>query len=123
MKDDCPGFIRMGAHHRILAIDLDETILRGKFPAVGDPLPSVVSRMRHLKEMGCRIIIHTSRINPAYADIQEEQIEAIRAALHIHNISYDEIWTEAGKPLACAYIDDKSYPSIAAFLEIHDQRE
>lgn len=117
MRDTCPAFILMGTHNRVVAVDLDDTLLSGKFPEVGQPLPSVVSRMWRLKEIGFRIIIHTARICPGREAIREEQLEAIHAVLHVHEIPYDEIWTGAGKPIACAYIDDKSYPSVAAFLE------
>lgn len=119
----CPLYKEMGAHWKVIAIDLDDTLVYGQFPGIGKPMPSIVTRMKRLQDDGCRIIIHTSRISPWYQNQREEQLQKIGAALKEHGIKWHEIWEGMGKPLACAYIDDKSYKSLAAFLDELDWRE
>ena len=115
-EENCPVYRQMGKHPRMIAVDLDDTLLIGCFPGAGSPMPNIITRMRLLKEKGCRIIIHTSRINPHYAEQREEQLETIRDALDKYGIPYDEIWTGEGKPLACCYVDDKAFPSLGALV-------
>lgn len=116
-SDTCPLFIKYGAHGKVVAIDLDGTLCANRFPDVGYPLPGVVMRMRRVKELGCHIIIHTARICSFYKDILQEQVDSIHHALTEHGIPYDEIWIGVGKPLSCAIIDDKSYKSVAEYLQ------
>lgn len=116
-SDNCPLFLKYGAHGKVIAVDLDGTIFANRFPEIGTPLPGVVTRMRRLKELGCHIIIHTARIGPHYEEIWGQQLGKIHNALVEHGIPYDEVWMGEGKPLTCAILDDKSYKSVAEYLQ------
>lgn len=117
-SDDCPAFKRAGAHKRTVAVDLDGTLFGmtgGK--EIGKPLPGVAQRMLALKEKGFHIIIHTARMCDECQEIWGPQGTEILTALHLAGIPFDEIWNGRGKPIACHYVDDKAWTSVAELIE------
>lgn len=124
-SDTCPLFLKQGVHGKVLAIDLDDTLFTGHhFPEVGGPLPSVLKRLAWLNKRGYEIIIHTSRINSTYAAGQiDSQINVVREALIRYSLPIYEIWTGIGKPMACHYVDDKAWKSLAALVNELEYQE
>jgi len=117
-REDCPLFILFGRCNRVFAVDLDNTLFCFiGLDKIGPPMPSIITRMNQLKDMGCWIIIHTSRISPEYLQQQDHQMDMIESALHLWKIPFDEIWTGEGKPLACGYVDDKAYHSLGELIQ------
>ena len=96
-----------------VAVDLDGVLAEytewkgiGHF---GDPIPGAVEFIDALREH-FDIIIHTvrcsSEINgPESANLL---VKRVRNWLDKHGFHYDHIWSEPGKPLAVAYIDDRA---------------
>ena len=117
-REDCPNFRRMGQCTKVFAIDLDNTLFCFiGLDKIGPPMPSILTRMNQLRDMGCRIIIHTSRISPPYHQQRQHQISLIESALRSYGVPFDEIWTGEGKPIACGYVDDKAYHSLGELIQ------
>ena len=99
-------------HRGIIVVDLDGTICEHRYPAFGEPIAGAKEALQRLKAAGFRIVIHTVRTSSAFqaAGLYEPEVnspEAVSAFLQSHEIPYDEIWMH-DKPLAIAYIDDRS---------------
>lgn len=76
----------------IIAVDFDHTLVNGE-----QPLPGAKEAMRALRDAKHKIIIHSCNDD-----------EWIRRVLNNNDIPYNYIWTEKGKPIAHAYIDDRA---------------
>ena len=99
-------------HRGIIVVDLDGTICEHRYPAFGEPIAGAKEALQRLKAAGFKIVIHTVRTSSAFqaAGLYEAEVnspEAVSAFLHKHAIPHDEIWVH-DKPLAIAYIDDRS---------------
>ncbi|MBE3583152.1 MAG: hypothetical protein IMX01_03440 [Limnochordaceae bacterium] len=103
---------RQPPHQRTLCVDFDGTITdydhyrgRGVFDP---PLPGAVETLQRLKTEGWKILIYTTR----------SEVDEIARYLQAHGIPYDGINrdpdgpsdTNAGKPAADAYLDDRAVP-------------
>lgn len=99
----------------MVCVDLDGTLLTDSWPKLGDWMPGAIQAMMAFHEAGCRIIVHTSRLNPfdmvtghpkpAWAVATE--IQHINFMLEIAGLTFVELWTKTGKPGADVYIDNK----------------
>lgn len=111
-----------------IVIDLDHTICRPDSHSGNSiakyrkakPIPSVINKMRELKEKGFYIIIHTSRRMKTCNNDVEKVKEAVETLtiqwLENEGVPYDDL--VFGKPYATHYyIDDKNL-SIEKFLEL-----
>lgn len=117
-REDCPAFQKVGKHEKVLSVDLDGTLFSSPVPQeIGLPIEGEVLRLRKLKAMGFYIIIHTARINNECEEVWGPQEHLIREALEKAGVPYDEIWAGRGKPIACHYIDDRSWKTVAAFFQ------
>ncbi len=90
-----------------VCVDLDGVLARydgwaGK-KTIGDPLPGALEFLRKLQSFA-EVIIYSSRID------QEKKADAEILAdwLNQHQLPYDAIHQEAGKPKALAFIDDRA---------------
>lgn len=101
-----------------VAIDLDGVIFQYKewedVDDFGAPILGARTFLNDLREMGCYIIIHTSRINkrftgPCFSSHKIMDLLCIvRRELVKHDLPFDMFWTAKGKPLADFYIDDRA---------------
>ncbi len=100
-----------------VAIDLDGTLAKYDgwkgIEVVGDPVKKAVAFTQELKKRGHYIIIHTARLCKLNAKNGKAH-KVVRQWLIKHGFAFDEIWTGAGKPIACAYIDDRAVPCTPA---------
>lgn len=99
-------------HRGTIVVDLVGTICEHRYPAFGEPIAGAKEALQRLKAAGFWIVVHTVRTSSAFqaAGLYEPEInssEAVSAFLQSHAIPYDEIWMH-DKPLAIAYIDDRS---------------
>ena len=99
-------------HRGVIVVDLDGTICEHRYPAFGEPIAGAKEALLRLKAAGFWIVIHTVRTSSAWqaAEAYAPEVnspEAVSAFLQHHEIPYDEIWMH-DKPLAIAYIDDRS---------------
>lgn len=111
----------------IFAIDFDGTIVRHKFPEIGEIIPDAVEAMRQIKDLGHHIIIWTCRAG----DTLKEAIDFLNA----NNIPYDCVnqnlpWhithynNDSRKIFADIYIDDANagrwtWPEVLAVARGH----
>ena len=99
-------------HRGAIVVDLDGTICEHRYPAFGEPIAGAKEALQRLKAAGFWIVIHSVRTSSAFqaAGLYEADVnspEAVSAFLQRQEIPYDEIWMH-DKPLAIAYIDDRS---------------
>ena len=112
----------MRAKHKIVAIDLDETIIRtaideenfhlySPVEITGNPMEDVVEALNILRDSGFEIVIYTCRTNPEEECNMPHTSEAvevrIRLKLKALKIPFDRI--SFYKPVADIYIDDKGF--------------
>lgn len=76
----------------VIAVDFDGTLVNGE-----EPLPGAKEAMQALRDADHVIIIHSCNNE-----------DWIRRVLNNADIPYDYIWTKPGKPIAHAYVDDRS---------------
>lgn len=100
-------------HKRIIAVDLDGTILREKKPVksvtdFGQPEKKVRECLKFLQRHGFEILIHTCRTSPELSDQPPVWLWMnVEEALKEREIPFDRIYNGLGKPLAEFYIDDR----------------
>lgn len=101
---------------RSVAVDLDGTLAQydGWKGAehIGQPFKGAVQFTKALKQAGFHIIIHTARTCEANA-YQGKSARIARRWLKDHGFKFDEVWTGVGKPIACAYVDDRAVQCTA----------
>jgi hypothetical protein len=74
------------------------------------PMPGASEALKHLRKLGCQIIIHTTRATDrvVFGQFQPNQLNELKRWLAVNEIPYDTIWTQTGKPLAHVYLDDRA---------------
>ncbi len=125
----------MGAELRRIAstvvVDLDGTLMTpprpildaaGELRTDGEPEPGAVEAMRALHAAGWRIVVSSSRTWDRWGPRRHVWVEQIRDWLERNGIPYDEVFVDAGKPAAAAYVDDnairyeRNWPDIVVRL-------
>lgn len=107
----------------IIALDLDGTMTSASSftPEIGPPredLLKIIPKLKRLKEIGCRILIHTVRGNDAQ----------IREWLERYGIPYDFINKHneqppdsSDKPIATLYVDDRAISAKQPWEDIYTE--
>lgn len=96
-----------------IAVDLDGVLAQYDgwqgIDHIGPPIPGVIEFMVNLRKLG-RVVVYTTRTNAfnALDGDKESLVEKVKGWLEIHSIPYDEIYSEPGKPLCVAMIDDRA---------------
>lgn len=100
-------------NEKVIAVGLDGVLAmydhwRG-IDQIGAPLPGAVEFTRALSKLG-RVMIYTVRCSATVnaPTLGVELVERVRNWLDEHGFSYDEIWSEVGKPLYNVLIDDRA---------------
>jgi hydroxymethylpyrimidine pyrophosphatase-like HAD family hydrolase len=89
---------------KVLALDLDGTVLHDRFPEFGKPIEGMLDQLHALRAIGWKIAIWTCRTDTA----------KIKAALELHGVPFDFINenplydTGSRKIHADVYLDDKA---------------
>lgn len=96
---------------KVIVFDIDETILttKNRDYANSKPIKSVVEKIKNLKNLGWRVVLHTSRgmgRSNNIDDVAKEVEKEIKYSLKKHQIPYDELIL--GKTWAALYVDDKA---------------
>jgi len=100
------------AHKRTVAVDLDGVLAQYTgwkgIDHIGDPIPGARAFLQTLRER-FEVVIHSCRCN---TELNREGANLLRNRirdwLEKHDLPYDHIWAEAGKPAAVAYVDDRA---------------
>jgi|WetSurMetagenome_2_1015567.scaffolds.fasta_scaffold15150_3 hypothetical protein len=97
----------MSIRPKVLAVDLDGTILHDEFPAKGDPIDGMKEQLEALRELGWKIVIWTVR----------DDNEGVAKHLKKHGVPFDYINEnpfgppkQSRKIYADAYLDDRAIP-------------
>lgn len=77
----------------LIGIDFDHTLVDGD-----TPLEGAKDAINLLREKGHKILIYSAN--------RKEWIEQV---LNNHDIRFDRIWTDRGKPNCDIFVDDKGY--------------
>src|SRR5690242_19879458 len=98
-----------------IALDLDGTLLEGRWPEMGEWLPGAKEAVRTLVDAGHRCFIYSARLSPYMPDGSErdparvmQSIQAVRDLLDDAGLREVDIWTGAGKPFWDVLVDDKA---------------
>ena len=106
-------------HPKSVAIDLDGTLAQYDgwkgIEHVGEPHKGARQFTEALRNAGCYIIIHTARTCTANSD-NGKAGDVVRNWLECHGSCFDVVWTGVGKPIACAYVDDRAVACAPDFL-------
>ncbi|HUW45779.1 MAG TPA: hypothetical protein VMW50_08285 [Dehalococcoidia bacterium] len=101
-----------------IIVDFDGTICGFAFPDTGPPEPHVQEGLQKLKNAGFEIVIHSIRINKNWGFASQcKHLSIIETYMSVHNLPYDEILVNPGKPFAMAYIDDRAVQHKGDWLE------
>ena len=102
---------------KTICVDLDGVLCSWadgwKGPHIfGDPIPGAKEFLEKLRAIG-EVVIHTSRCWGGWVEKDDRRSywdikHSIAAWLEDHDLPYDRIHTDAGKPPAVAYIDDRA---------------
>jgi len=101
------------SHRRVLAVDLDGTILTSKRTPMGiEEFGKGERKVREcllfLQKHGFDILVHTTRVNHRLHDKAPPVLRMnIVDALSVNRIPFDSVWCGSGKPLAEFYVDDR----------------
>ena len=116
---------RTDIHHRVtaspyitaprIAVDFDGTLTtdcdkagnKAVWPAIGEPMPETIARVRELADRGWQIIIHTCRTSPLGDGPHSpmDRLIEVRQWLDDNGVPFHEIWPFP-KPHADIYLDD-----------------
>ena len=106
---------------KVAALDFDETVARYN---CGAPITEVLEAVRMLHARGYYILVHTSRVNEHWPRaLRERNVREMTDWLEAHDVPYDDIWRERGKPLADCYIEDLAVIPRGTAAQIVEQCE
>lgn len=95
----------------IICVDFDGTIVKHKFPAIGDPVPGALDSLKLFKKLGVTLILWTVRSDgQKNGDVLSQAIEYCRQ----NGVEFDAVnenpeqkkWSSSSKAYAHYYIDD-----------------
>ncbi len=93
----------------IIAVDFDGTIVKHKFPKIGEPVPGATAWLRAFAVNGAKLILWTMRsgkhLHEARAYCEAQQIPLWGANSNPDQAS----WTNSTKAYAHLYIDDAAF--------------
>ena len=102
---------------KVIAIDFDGTIVKHKFPEIGEPMPGAFEVLKELQEAGFKLILWTCREDDGYL-IDRQFLTAAVEFCQKHGMEFDAVnetledfeYRHEGmlrrKPCANYYVDD-----------------
>ncbi|HBX44463.1 MAG TPA: hypothetical protein DEG28_01020 [Porphyromonadaceae bacterium] len=107
----------------IIAVDFDGTIVKDRYPGIGDPRPGAIETLRKLKKEGYILVLWTCRTGKELAQAVKFCAEAgIRFDAINENLRYRVIEHRGSDPRklgADLYIDDRGLIDIPNWDEIY----
>lgn len=92
---------------KVIAVDFDGTVVKHRFPEIGEEVPHAVEVLKRLNEAGVRIIVWTMRCGEHLDVHAKEWFEKRGIEVWAYNRNPEQTsWTESPKCYAHAYIDD-----------------
>jgi hypothetical protein len=93
----------------IIAVDFDGTIVKHRYPRIGDPVPGARKWLQKFRIHGARLILWTMRDGQGLADAVEYCWAQGIAFWGINRNPEQGGWTESPKVYAGLYIDDAAF--------------
>lgn len=102
---------------KTVCVDLDGVLAKYDswqgLEKIGDPILGSVEFTKSLARFA-RVLIYTTRCKADMADRQGQSTDMLAAMVEAwltkHGYWYDEVYVGQGKPIASAYVDDRSVP-------------
>lgn len=98
--------------NKIIAVDFDGTLSKGKWPGVGVPNHSLIEKLIYLQKEGNKIILWTCREGEALKNAIEwcKEFNLVFDAINDNLPEVQELYGNNSRKISCdIYIDDKSY--------------
>lgn len=92
----------------IIAVDFDGTVVKHKYPAVGETVEGSVETLKKIVEKGNRILLWTMRHDKELEDAVKWFEENGIPLFGVNNNPEQKSWTESPKAYAQIYIDDSA---------------
>lgn len=92
----------------IIAVDFDGTVVKHKYPSVGETIEGAVDNLRKLTAKGHRIVLWTMRHGKELEDAVKWYEQNEIPLFGINNNPEQKEWTESPKAYAQLYIDDSA---------------
>lgn len=89
-----------------IGIDFDGTMVKQKYPYLGDPLDNAVEVVHKLMEAGHKIILYTMRSGDRLEEAVEYMEENGIVLWAVNENPSQKYWTESPKIFCNMYIDD-----------------
>jgi hypothetical protein len=94
----------------ILCVDFDGTLVKHRYPDIGNPIPGAFEALKKFKAMGVTLILWTMRSNGKDGPMLDQAMEFCRR----QGVEFDAVndnpqplsWTDSRKVYAHLYIDD-----------------
>jgi hypothetical protein len=92
---------------KVIAVDFDGTVVKHRFPEIGDEVPHAVEVLKRLNEKGVRLIVWTMRCGEHLEVDAKDWFEERGIKVWAYNRNPEQTsWTESPKCYAHVYIDD-----------------
>jgi Predicted sugar phosphatases of the HAD superfamily len=98
-----------------IVLDIDGTIFKLKWPALGEWIPGAANFIRTLQANGYEVVLYSTRLAPMEIDevtprgqrACDDEVNGVRLRLAEEGLQDLPIWDKPWKPGGIAYIDDK----------------
>ena len=97
------------------AVDFDGTVVRHRYPNIGDDIPHAVRVLKRIVAAGHKIIINTVRGNNTYIHDAIDWYEKHNIPLYGINKNPEQTWTDSNKVYANFIIDDTAIGTPLCF--------
>lgn len=107
----------------VIAVDFDGTIVKDKYPLIGDPAPGAVETLKKLRKEGYQLVLWTCRTGKHLAEAVKYCAEnGIRFDAINTNLRYRTVYYKGSDPRkigADLYIDDRGIAGLPDWDEIY----
>lgn len=94
---------------KVVAVDFDGTIVKHKYPDLGEPIPEAIETLRWFQEHHVSIVLWTMRSGKYLLEALEYLEENGIVLFGVNTNPEQHTWTESPKAYAQIYIDDAAF--------------
>ncbi|HLW09761.1 MAG TPA: hypothetical protein VKX35_05130 [Fermentimonas sp.] len=108
----------------VIAVDFDGTIVKDRYPLIGEPVPGATETLKKLRKEGYQIILWTCRTGKHLAEAVKYCAEnGIRFDAINQNLRYRTVYYKGSDPRkvgADLYIDDRGIGGLPDWEDIYE---
>ncbi len=105
----------------VIAVDFDGTVVKHRFPQIGDEVPNSVSVLKALQKAGFKLVLNTMRSDGPKGNFLTDAVTWFRdREIHLYGINCNpnqKSWTSSPKVYAHLYIDDAGFGAPLIYEE------